>query len=237
VKVVAVMTRVPVTPADAAAPGHAVTAAGIKTRLSPVLPDPAQRAALQRAMLADVLAAARAVPGAVVRVAVTPDADPKTLADVGVAPGQVMTQRGECLGDRERSVFADLFRRGAKQVLLVGSDLPLLTTAILEEGFAALTAAPAQVVLGPASDGGYYLLGLTAPQLPDLFTGVRWSSKYTLMDTLRRCEFEERRVAFLPMLDDIDVPEDLARLRVALAINPTSAPHTAAVLASLGSNV
>ena len=66
-------------------------------------------------------------------------------------------------------------------------------------------------MLGPASDGGYYLLGLTAPQVPDLFTGVRWSTKYTLMDTLRRCEFEERRVAFLPMLDDIDEPADLAR--------------------------
>ena len=234
-KVVAVMTRAPVTLADTTSPGHGVIVNGIKTRLSPVQPDPSERAALQRAMLADVLAAARAVPGTLVRVAVTPDADAQTLIDVGVAPGHVMTQRGETLGDRERGVFADLFRRGAKQVLLVGSDLPLLTTAILEEGFAALTAAPAQVVLGPASDGGYYLLGLTAPQVPDLFTGVRWSSRYTLMDTLRRCEFEERRVAFLPILDDIDEPEDLARLRVALATNPTVAPHTAAALASLAS--
>ncbi len=68
------------------------------------------------------------------------------------------------------------------------------------------------------------------PQVPDLFTGVRWSTKYTLMDTLRRCEFAERRVAFLPMLDDVDEPADLERLRATLAASPHLAPHTAAVL-------
>jgi uncharacterized protein len=234
VKVIAVMTRAPLATITG---GHAGAGAsppneGPKTRLAPALPDPAAREALQRGMLADVLAAVRGVQGALLRVAITPGGSAGSLADLGVAPGHVITQQGDSLGDRERSVFVDLFRRGARQVLIVGSDLPLLTTAILEDAFTALAAHPKQVVIGPASDGGYYLLGIAGPQVPDLFTGVRWSTKYALMDTLRRCEFEERRVAFLPILDDVDEPADLARLRDTLAASPHLAPHTAAVLAA-----
>jgi uncharacterized protein len=230
VKVVVVMTRAPGSKADGAHAQHPTTIEGPKTRLAPVLPEPAAREALQRAMLADVLAAARAVPGALLRLAVTPGAPPEAFVEVGVAPGHVIAQRGESLGDRERAVFADLFRRGATQVVLVGSDIPLLTPAILAEAFDALAADPKHVVLGPASDGGYYLLGLAAPEIPDLFTGVRWSTKYALMDTLRRCEFEKRRVTFLSMLDDIDDPDDLARLKETLAVSPHLALHTAAAL-------
>jgi glycosyltransferase A (GT-A) superfamily protein (DUF2064 family) len=151
--------------------------------------------------VAEVLAVARGVAGAIVRVALEPGADPKAFADLGIAGGQVMTPKGESPGDRDRALFQDLFRRGAKKVVLVGADAPLLTSGILEEAFAALEGAPGHVVLGPAGDGGYYLLGLAAPQVPDLFTGVRRGTKYALMDTLRRCEFEERRVTFLPLLD------------------------------------
>jgi uncharacterized protein len=230
VKVVVVMTRAPRPTAAVAPAEHPATVQGPKTRLAPVLPAPAAREALQRAMLADVLAAARAVPGVLLRVSATPGASAEAFVDLGVAPGHVTAQRGESLGERERAVFADLFRRGATQVVLVGSDIPLLTPAILAEAFDALAADPKHVVLGPASDGGYYLLGLAAPEIPDLFTGVRWSTKYTLMDTWRRCEFAARPVVLLPMLDDIDDPDDLARLRETLAASPHLAPHTAAML-------
>jgi rSAM/selenodomain-associated transferase 1 len=231
VKVVVVMTRAPQrTGAAVVTVGGQAIDVGPKSRLAAVLPDRDQRQALQRAMLADVLSAARGVPGAIVRVAIAPGGATDALADLGIAPGQVVEQRGETLGERERGVFADLFRRGARQVVLVGSDIPLLTPTILEDAFAALTDSATQVVLGPASDGGYYLLGLNAPTVPDLFTGVRWSTKYALMDTLRRCEFEERRVTLLPILDDIDEPDDLARLRATLAANPSLAAHTAAYL-------
>jgi rSAM/selenodomain-associated transferase 1 len=233
VKVVVVMTRAPLAPHGDTLPAVPPVIAGPKTRLASVLPNPAERERLQRGMLADVLAAARGVPHAIVRLSVTPGGRADAFADLGVPAGHVSLQRGETLGDRERAVFLDLFRRGAKRVLLIGSDLPLLTTAILSDAFGALDEQPARVVLGPASDGGYYLLGLAAPTVPDLFTGVRWSTKYTLMDTLRRCEFEERRVAFLPLLDDMDTPEDLAGLRATLAATPGLAPNTAAALNGL----
>ena len=231
-KVVAVMTRGPVDRTAAGVEPHETTG-GPKTRLAAVLPDPASREVLQRAMLADVLTAARGVAGAIVRLAATPPCQTDAFVDLGIPAGQLMLQRGDTLAERERALLQDLFRRGARQVLVVGSDLPLLTSSILSQAFDALEADPTQVVLGPASDGGYYLLGLSGPTVPDLFTGVRFSTKYALMDTWRRCEFAERRVATLPLIDDVDEPGDLVRLREALRAEPALAPHTAAALALL----
>lgn len=153
------------------------------------------------ASLADVVTVARTVPGAIVRVAVAPGTDTAALSEVGVLPAHLIAARGDTWGDRHRFAMADLYRRGARQVVLVDAGQRHLTSAVVEDAFAALDANPQQVVLGPASDGRYYLLGLTGPKVPDLFTGVRFDTKYTLMDTLRRCEFEERRVTFLPLLD------------------------------------
>jgi uncharacterized protein len=221
VRVVAVMTRSPGAPAEA-----------IKTRLAPALPDPAQRRALHLACLQDTVAAARRVTGARVRVAATPEGPAEAFRDIGIEPGHVFPQQGEDLGAREREVFARLFRQGARQVVLIGSDIPTLSTATLEAAFAALDEQPGRVVIGPAADGGYYLLGLTGPQVPDLFSGVRWGTCYALADTLRRCEFENRRFDLLPVLEDVDTPAALRRLRDLLAEEPAHAPATAALLAS-----
>jgi rSAM/selenodomain-associated transferase 1 len=223
VKVVVVMARALDAPADT-----------IKTRLASALPDPADRAALHRACVADVLAAARGVDGALVRVAATSDGSPESFREVGVEPGHVFAQEGDDLGAREHAVFARMFRQGAHQVVLVGSDIPLLTTAILAEAFAALDADPLRVAIGPAADGGYYLMGLSGPAVPDLFSGVRWSTPYALADTLRRCEFENRRVAFLPVLEDVDTPEALERLRATLRAEPGRTVHAARTLAARG---
>ena len=153
------------------------------------------------AALAGVVTLARAVPGAIVRVATPPGAAGVALAECGLLPAHLIETRGETDGDRHRFAIASLFRRGATQVVLVDGGQPNLTSALVQEALATLDANPQHVVVGPASDGRYYLLGLTGPQVPDLFSGVRWGTKYTLMDTLRRCEFEERRVTFLPLLD------------------------------------
>jgi len=153
------------------------------------------------AALADVLTAARAVPGVLVRVAVAPGSEPLPHAALGISPGHVFETRGDTAGDRRRFAMADLFRRGAKQVVVLDADYPHVRSTPVQAAFVALDANPTQVVLGPANDGGYYLLGLTGPTIPDLFTGVRWGTRYALMDTLRRCEFEERRVTVLDLLD------------------------------------
>lgn len=205
----------------------------IKTRLADAVPDAEQRRRLHAACVADVIQAARAVPDVLVRVAATPDGTGESFREVGVEPGHVFQQQGDDLAARERAIFERMFRQGARQVVIVGSDVPLIAPSILVDAFVALDTHPLQVALGPAADGGYYLMGLSGPAVPDLFSGVRWSTVYTLADTLRRCEFESRRVTFLPVLDDLDTPDALDRLRADLRTDPSRAPRTAAVLADV----
>ncbi len=209
-----------------------------KSRLAGVLPDERDRRRLYTAFLTDVVSTCRTVEGATLRVAYTPDGGPHGFAPAGVADGELMPQRGADLGDRERGVFEDLFRGGFSPVVLIGSDLPGLPAERMGEALARLAAAPDTVVLGTAADGGYYLIGLARPgagkPVPDLFTGVRWSSAWTRADTFaaaRRCGLQ---VALLDVWSDIDDAADLFRLRTALAGDGAGwAPATAALLREL----
>ncbi|HTU99472.1 MAG TPA: DUF2064 domain-containing protein [Luteitalea sp.] len=143
--------------------------------------------------------AARAVPGAVVRVATPADDVAAVAAQCNVQPAHVVALQGDDPGAWRQAIFKDLFRRGARQVVLVDAEAPPFAAQVLSDAFAALSADAGLVALGPVDDGGCYLLGLAGPKVPDLFTGVRWGTRYVLMDILRRCEFESRRVEFLPL--------------------------------------
>src|SRR5207237_1261247 len=87
------------------------------------------------------------------------------------------------LGQRMAGFFADQFAAGAERVVLVGSDSPTLTCASVEQAFHELAAA--DVVLGPATDGGYYLIGC-AGRVPALFDGIDWGGSRVLHDTVAR---------------------------------------------------
>jgi rSAM/selenodomain-associated transferase 1 len=93
----------------------------------------------------------------------------------------------------------------AVPVLLLGADVPDVTAALLREAAAALAAQP--LVIGPAEDGGYWLLGLATP-MPQLFEGVAWGTETVFAETLARAPVPP---ALLPRLADLDRPEDLAR--------------------------
>ena len=217
----------------------------IKTRLAPIVPHASDRRSLYAAFLADTLANARvgaAAAGASIRVAFTPDGSDAAFARFGVTAGDLMAQRGETLGDRERSIFDDLFESGAVYVVIVGSDLPTLPPERIEEAFAALERDRPALVLGPSGDGGYYLIGLNARArtaravertgVPDLFSQVRWSTPHTLSDTLTAAERYGLAVRLLLEWHDVDDPEDLARLQTELADPGTAAraPASADVL-------
>ncbi len=209
-----------------------------KSRLAGVLPDERDRRRLYTAFLTDVVSTCRTVAGATPRVAYTPDGGPHGFAPAGVADGELMPQRGAGLGDRERGVFEDLFRGGFSPVVLIGSDLPGLPAERMGEALARLAAEPDTVVLGPAADGGYYLIGLDRPgagkPVPDLFTGVRWSSGWTRADTVAAARRAGLHVALLDGWSDIDDAADLFRLRTALAGDGAGrAPATAALLREL----
>jgi rSAM/selenodomain-associated transferase 2/rSAM/selenodomain-associated transferase 1 len=111
------------------------------------------------------------------------------------------------LGCRMAAAFAEAFREGAKRTVLIGTDCPEITPELIREAFERL--ATCDLVLGPATDGGYYLIGLRRPA-PGLFNGIRWGSQRVSEDTLRAASELSLSVSLLKTLSDVDRPEDLA---------------------------
>ncbi|MEZ5681602.1 MAG: TIGR04282 family arsenosugar biosynthesis glycosyltransferase [Erythrobacter sp.] len=97
--------------------------------------------------------------------------------------------------------------RVAAPALIIGSDCPAISAPILRAAAGALDERP--VVLGPATDGGYYLVGFREP-VPYLFSDMEWSTSSVFADTLGRLAARGIGPAILPELSDIDTPEDLA---------------------------
>ena len=124
-------------------------------------------------------------------------------------PWHVQPPAGQ-LGERMSYAFGEAFAAGAGRVVVIGTDCPGLTAAILQEAFAAL--ATHDLVVGPAEDGGYYLLGLRELQ-PALFANKDWSTATVLTDTLADADRLGLRVARLPVLRDVDSGPDLAAWR------------------------
>lgn len=116
-------------------------------------------------------------------------------------------QPGGDLGDRLIVAFQWAFSQGHRQVIVVGTDCPDVTTDLLRQGFDRLKTDP--LLLGPACDGGYYLIGLTQPQ-PTLFQNIAWSTATVLAETVAAATTLGLVPAYLPTLTDIDRPEDLA---------------------------
>jgi rSAM/selenodomain-associated transferase 1 len=119
-------------------------------------------------------------------------------------------QQGKNLGERMANAFVRAWRQGTEQVLLIGSDCPDLDAAIINSGLENLQSH--DLVLGPAADGGYYLIGLRA-SVDDrhtcLFEGIDWGTEQVLQQTVDRAENAELSFALLSKLHDIDRPEDL----------------------------
>lgn len=110
------------------------------------------------------------------------------------------------LGQRMQEAFATAFRRGASKALAIGADVPGLTTEILRDAVCALDSS--DVVLGPATDGGYYLIGFRQPR-PMLFRDIAWGSDQVLPQTRKALAASGLSFHELPALSDVDRPEDL----------------------------
>ncbi len=213
-------------------------AADAKTRLAGRL-EAGERGALYEAFLKDKLAQLAGLPGVHLVIAVAPPDDAAAMAPWTPPGASVIVQRGADLGERLEAVAGDLFAAGARAVMLVDSDTPTLPTAFLHEAVNALGSAEVDVVLGPAWDGGYYLLGLRAPR-PALFRGIPWSTSAVLRATLEASDAAGLRLHLLQSWFDVDRPEDLERLlRQLSALSPYApdypretarllAPHMAA---------
>lgn len=181
----------------------------VKTRLAAAIGDTAALAAY-RAMTATVLAAADAskLPTTIV---FAPAGHLDGVAGLCGRQRRYRPQADGDLGARMDAALARALADGAEAALLVGSDLPLLTAAGLLQ--AARELKRSEAVLGPAVDGGYYLIGFTrAGYLPGVFADMPWSTADVADLTLARLAAGGRDTALLPVLPDCDDATDLARL-------------------------
>lgn len=115
-------------------------------------------------------------------------------------------QQGNNLGERMFNAFEFAFQDGYKRVVLIGSDCFELTDEIIGAAFMQLQYA--DVVIGPAKDGGYYLIGLNKNYL-QLFQNILWSSSAVLKQTIAACNHQNLKYFLLPVLNDIDTEADL----------------------------
>lgn len=122
---------------------------------------------------------------------------------------RLLDQVGEDLGERMHRAFTDLFSRGYERAFIVGTDVPTLPLSEYQRAVSLLESH--DVVLGPATDGGYYFIGLKRP-VPELFTGIQWSTADVLAATKRKAAALNLTVGLLTEWRDIDVAEDLQAL-------------------------
>jgi rSAM/selenodomain-associated transferase 1 len=144
--------------------------------------------------------------GVAVRVHYAPaDAGDAVRAWLGDGPEYLPQADGD-LGVRMKDAFARAFAGGAERVVIVGSDLPEVSASLLHRAFDLLDAHPA--VMGPARDGGYYLLGLRG-MIGGIFDGIAWSTPRVLEATLERLRAARVQPAMLEVLCDVDTVDDL----------------------------
>lgn len=124
-----------------------------------------------------------------------------------LGPHIFVRQKKGSLGQRMEYTLSRVFASGVRKAVIIGTDCPGLNSDILRQAFSALE--DNTLVLGPALDGGYYLIGLTAP-CPSLFTGIDWGTPTVLTQTLTKAQ--GLTVYQLPPLHDVDRPEDLTHI-------------------------
>ena len=166
---------------------------------------------LRRALLLDTLDASRAIAGADLFVAFEPADSIAEMRGLVGDRARLFPQQGDTLGDRMRNAFGHLFAAGYSTVVMIGSDLPSLPTFHLAQAFQYLRDRPDALVIGPATDGGYYLIGLRRP-CPALFTSIAWSTADVLTTTTSIAETCGLTVSFVSPWHDVDTVDDLRRV-------------------------
>jgi len=123
-----------------------------------------------------------------------------------------LPQRGNDLGTRMENAFHETFASGASQAILVGSDIPDLPGQVFFEAFSALHKNDA--VIGPAADGGYYLVGFRKDTFrPEVFRDIAWSTGGVFSETMEHFNRAGARVHMLQQWQDVDTPDDLRSLQ------------------------
>lgn len=187
-----------------------------KTRLLPILSGE-QCAKLHTAFLQD-LSAVYAQVQADLFVSYTKDPDWEMLKGIFSSAAGFFPQEGADLGEKMYNAIGYVLAHGYDTVILTGADLPCMSSSHLERGFDVLTGA--DIVLGPTSDGGYYLVGMKQPHRV-IFQNQRYGGATVLESTVAAGKSAGLNVALANICDDVDTPEDLRNL--AAVLSPESA--------------
>jgi len=179
-----------------------------KTRLIPIL-GPEGAADLHRRMVENTLIwARRLMDGSALSLEIRFAGGSVDAMENWLGSDIAFTPQGEgSLGQRMERAFEEAFQAGMEQVVMVGTDCPGLTEDLARQAFVRLQ--EADVVLGPARDGGYYLIGLKRPAA-GLFQDIPWGTNEVLEKTLTAARNLQLRVSLLTPLADVDRPGDLA---------------------------
>ena len=174
---------------------------GVKTRLAATIGADAALAAYCELVAATLQPLAGLAPEIEVELRFTPDDAQEELSPCLQPRWRAMPQGGGDLGARLTCAFGEAFADGCPRVVVIGSDCPYVTAADIRAALAALDRA--DLVLGPATDGGYWLLGLRAPH-PEVFSGIDWSTPQVREQTLARAHTASLSVTELRELSDVD---------------------------------
>ena len=211
----------------------------VKTRLTPSL-SPEQAATLYAAFLTDWCRALAELSNVDLIIAYTPpEAQPDLQALIG--DGVIyIPQIGADLGERLTSATQWAAKQGYTKILFVGSDSPTLPISYISQAITLLDSQ--DTVVGPSTDGGYYLIGFSAAVLttavPHVFEEIAWSTADVFQQTVTRIREAEVTLGLLPLWYDVDTAEDLAFLHthiaaMRLAGDTVQAVRTESLLAEL----
>ena len=194
----------------------------VKTRLAQSLPLAAV-VELYRCLLDDTMALARSLDDVEVAI-MCPASDVEDLSRTVGDSIPIVAQSGDGLAAGLTSVFAHFAAAGHRRIVAFNSDSPHLPASVLKSAFRAL--AQRDLVIGPTHDGGYYLVGATAPH-PGLFAGDGLGTTNAYEALLGRVRALGLSVSLTDPFYDIDVADDLTRLAGELDSVPARAPRTA----------
>ena len=183
----------------------------VKTRLSSLL-DPPTILNLYRHFLRDSIEKICSITDADHFIGIASHPETGYFDEASQSHGvRLFVQKGGNLGERMRQAFADRFEEGYERVVIIGSDSPTLPPAYITQALQSNK----EVVIGPSTDGGYYLIGMQG-KVTDIFERVSWGTDSVLSETLNALKEQGAQAELLPVWYDVDLPEDLRFLKTHL---------------------